>query len=82
LFLAADGFVNVVEALVVDHAIAVIHAGEAFDLAAFVLQGTAVDAVRHSDVERAGAAADDVDEVFVVFHDSSNRTLGGIVRTP
>jgi len=60
--------VNVVEAFVVDQPVTVIFAGESLDLAALMLQGAAVDAVGHTDVERAGATGHDVDEIFVILH--------------
>jgi hypothetical protein len=68
LLLSSNRWVNVVEAFVVDQAITVIFAGESLDLAALMLHGTAVNAVRHTDVERAGATGYDVDEIFVILH--------------
>jgi hypothetical protein len=62
--------VNVIEALVVHQAVAVILTGEPLDLAALMLHGTTIDAVRHTDVERAGAAGHDVDEIFVILHEA------------
>lgn len=59
---------NIVVALIMHEAIAVVFASEALDFAAFVLQRPAVDAVRHADVKRAGVAAHDVDEILVLCH--------------
>ena len=70
---------NVVEAFVVDQSGAAILRGEAVDLSAFVFQGTAVNAVCHADVEGAGVAGHDVDEVLVVFQVHSSCS---IERTP
>ena len=58
---------NVVEAFVVHQAVAVIFAGETLDLPALMLQCAAIDAVGHTDVERAGTAGHDVDKVLVIF---------------
>src|ERR1035438_1094365 len=72
--------VNVVEAFVVDQAVAMVLASEALDFAALMLQGATVDAVGHTDVERAAAAGHDVDEIFVVFHGTPIWAVTG--RTP
>lgn len=56
LFFSVDGAVDVVEAFVVHQAGTVILGGEVLDCVAFVLECSAVDAVRHADVESAGVA--------------------------
>jgi hypothetical protein len=45
-----------------------VFAAEALDLATLVLKRTPVDAVRHADVKRSRAAANDVSEILMIPH--------------
>src|ERR1700683_779686 len=73
LLLAADGLVNVVKALVIYQPVATILAGEPFHISSLVFQRPTVDAICHANVECASAAAHDINEVLVIFHNNSIR---------
>ena len=82
-FLSSDSAVNIVEALVVDQAVAVIFAGKALDVSALMLERSTVDAVGHTDVEGARVTGHDVDEIFVVSHElNSARSRGERLDAP
>jgi hypothetical protein len=68
LLFAINRLEQIIEALVVDQAIARVFCRESFDFSSFVLQGTTINAVGHSNVERPGVAAHDVNEIFVFSH--------------
>ena|SRR5579884_4302006 len=68
LLFAINGPSDVVEAFVIHKAIAGVPGRKALNFTPLVLQRAPIDAVRHTDVQSAGIAADDVDEVFVLSH--------------
>ncbi len=67
LFFAPDRVVHVLEGLEINQPINVVSLGEAVGLASFVLKSPAIDVVRNTRIQRARAARDDVDPVFVFF---------------
>jgi hypothetical protein len=68
VFFARDGVVDVLEAFVVDEAVDFVFCGESIGFAIAVLAKTDEQMVGDSDVEGAGAAGENVDEILVVSH--------------
>jgi len=68
LLFAIDRSKHIIETFVVDQPIARILGRESFDFPVLVLKGATINAVCHSDIERTRVAADDVNEIFVLFH--------------
>ena len=60
LSLAIDRVSHILERLIVDKPVALVALGKAFDQALFVITSALADVIRHSDIDHAGAAGDDV----------------------
>src|SRR5215469_12342731 len=71
LLFAGDGIANVVETFPIHEPGAMVGAGEAVECPALVLTDAAVDVVGDADVERAGAAGEDVDPIVMLHGENS-----------
>jgi hypothetical protein len=72
-FSRPNGFVDIVEALVIHQPVAMILVTKTFRFAALVLQCASENAVSYPNVKRSRTATHDVDEILVISHRHSTR---------
>jgi hypothetical protein len=68
LLLAVDRFVRIVERLVIDQPMTLVLPSKSFNQIVLMFPDPAMQIVRHTDIENAGAARDHVNAVPMLFH--------------
>src|SRR5207244_12965901 len=83
LLFAINRLEHIIEALVVDQAIARVFCRESFDFSSLVLLDPTINAVGYSNVERSSVTADNDNEIFLLFHRMLRKSviLSGVGRS-